>query len=334
MSEESILSQDEISTLLNGVSNGNVSTEAGKLRLEVAPFDFRQAYNILVSRLPKLEVINKRFVKGLTQKLREAYRNEAEIELAFLHTTRFSEFLKGFSTPSNMNLVRVNVGAESSAGMVILDPCLLYILVDNYFGGSGDLAGRKPSNAFSPIELKMSERFMKLLVGTWEAAWSETAAMRLEVTGREDNVSVAHILDLNEVVFQAAYQISFNGNIGEFHVMIPYSIIEGLKEKLGKEGPEETTHDDTEWYARLKREVSAAEISVSSSIDDVKVTFKELLELCPGDIVPMDMPEILNLYVEGIPVFEGQLGTVNGKNAIKIVGSYNHVKRRRASINR
>lgn len=329
MADDPVLTEEEVDTLLDGVENGDVDVEETESAApdEVVAFDFRQEHNILVSKLPKLGKLNDKLILALQKRFLEVYKTDVEVKLAFLHTSRFHEMRSHLSKPSNMNIVSVNPG--QLPGMIVLDPRLLYILVDHYFGGSGDLAGRQPTKTFSPIELKMSEQFLQHLIREWETIWSEILPMSLAVSGREENPSLVQHIAPNEVVFQAAYQVGFNGHFGECHIVIPYSVIESVKEILGSEGPAEDAKNDAQWQARLAEEVGAATVSVSSAIEGLQLTLKELIELSPGDVVPLDMPETIALRVEDIPVYEGHFGAFDGKNAIKIAGPYSHNKPRR-----
>ena len=44
----------------------------------------------------------------------------------------------------------------------------------------------------------------------------------------------------------------------------------------------------------------------------------ELLSLNVGDVVPFEMPSLISLDVEHIPIFKGTLGSSNGRNAVRI----------------
>ncbi len=330
MSDDPVLTEEEVDTLLDGVENGDVETEAAgadAIPGEVVPFDFRQEHNILVSRMPKLGTLNDKLVKALMERFLEVYKTEVEVKLAFLHTSRFDEFRAGLPTPSNMHLISVNPGQVN--GMVVLDPKLLYILVDHYFGGSGDTSGRQPTPVFSPIEIKMGEQFLAHVIREWEQVWAEVLPLSFAVIGREDKPALVQNIAPNEVMFQAVFQVGFSGHFGECHVVIPYSVIESVKEVLGSDGPTDDPRSDAVWQARLAEEVGAATVGISSSIEGLKLTLRQLIELSPGDVVPLEMPETISLMVEEVPVFEGFFGAFDGKNAVKIKGPYLYNKPRK-----
>lgn len=162
---DNILSEEEIDTLLDGVSKGDVDIEGNRVSGEVSNFDFNQQHNIVLSRLPKLQIICDEFIKSMRSNLRKACKKEVAVQLAYLHTRRFSEYQKKLNNPSNLNIV--NVAPFNQPGLVLLDSKLLFILVDQYFGGTGALAGRVEPKSFSPIEVKMSEPFVDLIIEDW-----------------------------------------------------------------------------------------------------------------------------------------------------------------------
>ncbi len=321
---DNILSEEEIDTLLDGVSKGEVSTDGDDPKAEVSNFDFNQQHNIIISRLPKLQTICDEFIKGMKKSLRRAYKKEVDVQLGYLHTRRYCEYQKKLPNPSNLNLV--SVSPFNQPGLILLDSKLLFILVDQYFGGTGELAGRVEPKAFSPIELKMSEPFIELITEDWRRAWESTATMMLNVTGREDNPAMMQMFGINDVVLQFVFQVGFNGNYGEFQVTIPYGLLESLREKLGPDVAPDQGQEDEKWHASIAQELGVATVAVSSSIDNLSITIQELIELVPGDVLPIDMPESVCVSVEGLRMFEGRLGAFNGKNAIEIERSYSHIR--------
>ena len=224
---DSVLSEEELDTLLDGVNSGDVDTADATDSGDLSMFDFNQQHNIIISRLPNLETIIDEFIAAMRIRLAKVYKKDIEVELAVLHTRRFSDYQAQMPRPSNINVV--NIDPFNVPGMVLLDARLLYILVDQYFGGTGDLTGRAKQTSFSPIELKMSEQFLDQILREWHTAWEGTTPMQLVVQGREYNPDVLQNFGRNDVVLQAVFQVGFNGNYGEFEVSIPYALLESLR---------------------------------------------------------------------------------------------------------
>ena len=53
----------------------------------------------------------------------------------------------------------------------------------------------------------------------------------------------------------------------------------------------------------------------------MKLTVQQLLDLVPGDVVPIKSPDDVVVKVGHVEVFEGKFGTAEGQNAVKITRS-------------
>ena len=52
------------------------------------------------------------------------------------------------------------------------------------------------------------------------------------------------------------------------------------------------------------------------------MTLRELTGLKVGDILPIDLPKLVPVCVEQVPVFTGEFGISNGVNAVKITAKH------------
>ena len=45
----------------------------------------------------------------------------------------------------------------------------------------------------------------------------------------------------------------------------------------------------------------------------------EVMDLKPGDVIPFDLSDLLTVRAAKTPIFKGQFGVSNGKNALRFV---------------
>jgi flagellar motor switch protein FliM len=69
----------------------------------------------------------------------------------------------------------------------------------------------------------------------------------------------------------------------------------------------------------LKEELKQAVIEIDSSMCHTKMTIAEVINLNEGDVIPIDMPDVVTVRAAKIPIFRGVLGNSNGKNAVQYV---------------
>jgi flagellar motor switch protein FliM len=62
----------------------------------------------------------------------------------------------------------------------------------------------------------------------------------------------------------------------------------------------------------------AAKVELAAAFAETTVSVRELAELQPGDIIPIEMPELVDVTIAGIGVFQGRLGASRGNYAIQV----------------
>jgi flagellar motor switch protein FliM len=74
---------------------------------------------------------------------------------------------------------------------------------------------------------------------------------------------------------------------------------------------------DDRFAELLQEEVLDAEVDLSSLLLEKKLSLGEFLHLRPGDVIPVQLPEMALVYAEDVPVFRGRYGQSNGRNAVR-----------------
>jgi flagellar motor switch protein FliM len=75
---------------------------------------------------------------------------------------------------------------------------------------------------------------------------------------------------------------------------------------------------DERWEHSLKEEIMNAKVELSSQLAEAQLTMRELAALKAGDIIPLDIPEMVEVFAATIPIFRGQLGVSDGNYAVKV----------------
>jgi flagellar motor switch protein FliM len=61
-----------------------------------------------------------------------------------------------------------------------------------------------------------------------------------------------------------------------------------------------------------------AKVQLAAAFAETTVSVRELAELQVGDIIPIEMPELVDVTIAGIRVFQGRLGASRGNYAIQV----------------
>ncbi len=312
-----ILSQEEIDALLNGVDGGAVETES-----DVPPepgtvidYDLTLQDRIVRGRLPTLEMINDRFSRFFRTALFGVLRKTCEVSVLGVRMLKFNEYVHGLAVPSNLNLIRLK--PLRGTGLVVMEPRLVFTVIDNFFGGDGRYHARIEGRDFTPTENRVIQILLAEVFSSMVEAWAPVMKMQFEFLNSEINPQFANIVSPTETVVVSRFHIELDGGGGEIHLTLPYSMIEPIRTMLDAGVQSDRVEKDDRWIKCLQEEVMDAEVELSSLLLETQMSIGEFLHLRIGDVIPINLPELTTVFAEEVPVFRGQYGQSNGNYAVR-----------------
>ena len=316
MSGQDILSQDEVDALLFGVDSGEVDTEPAADPGEVRPIDIANHERIVRGRMPTLEMINDRFARQFRISLFNLLRRTSLVATRGVETQKFSEYIHALHVPSSLHLVRIR--PFTGTAMVVVDPRLVFRLVDNYFGGDGRYHSKVEGRDFSETELRVVQLLLNHVFEDWAQAWSPVLKIDFEYQSAEVNPQFANICSPTEVVVVSAFDVELEGGSGQLHITMPYSMVEPIRAQLDAGIQSDRGNLSGRWSKALRSEINRARLELLGVLLEQEVSLADVLAFDVGDIVPLDMPEQSELRAEGIPIMRGTFGVSNGFNALRV----------------
>jgi len=318
MAPTDLLSQEEIEALLQGVDSGELDTETDlKARDGVArPYDFMSKDRIVRGRMPTLEMINERFARFLRVSLFRLMRRNAEISVVGVRMTKFSEYVHALSVPTSLNTVKVR--PLHGTGLFVLDPQLVSILVDNFFGGDGRYQAKIEDREFTATEMRVIRVMLDQAFSDLKKAWQPVMELDFEYVNSEVNPEFTGIVSPSEIVLVQTFRIELDGGGGDLHITLPYFMIEPIRDALDAGLQTDRTDTNDLWIRSLREELKTAEVEAVALLAETRLTLGQVMKLKAGDIIPVELPRLHLLRAEGIPVARGRFGISDGKNAIQV----------------
>ena len=313
---DDILSQDEVDALLKGVTGeveeeGPEESESG-----VRTYDIGKQERIVRGRMPTLEIINERFARLLRIGLFNFIRRSAEISVSPVKVQKYSEFIRNLVVPTNLNLVRIKPLRGTS--LFIFDPNLVFLTVDNLFGGDGRFHMRVEGRDFTPTEQRIIQRLLELVMEEYQKCWEAIYPVEFEYIRSEMNPQFANIATPSEVVVVTTFKIELGEGGGDFHICMPYAMIEPIRDTLSSSMQGERLEVDDRWLKLLAQQVQMAEVNLVANLGSTNITLRQILDMKAGDVISLDIPEAIVAEVDGVPILECKYGVLNGQYAIKV----------------
>jgi len=318
MSGKEVLTQDEIDALLNGVSAGDVETEEAVSEDEgtLRSYDFTSQDRIVRGRLPTLEIINERIARHLRGEVYDLIRHTTDVSISSVQMLKFAEYIHSLFVPASLNLIKLN--PLRGTALIVFDPKLVFAIVDNFFGGDGRFNAKVEGRDFTLTEQRIIQKMLDITVSGIEESWQSVKEVEIEHISSEVNPSFANIVTPSEVVVVTTIQIEVDGGGGDMHLVLPYSMVEPIRELLESGVQSDRSDIDQRWLVSLRDCLLEANVTINSSLVETDLSVREVNALKTGDVIPIDPPGDVIVKVEGIGLFRGGFGVSSGKNAIRI----------------
>lgn len=315
MTMEQILEQDEIDALVEGANRGSVDNQSLPAPGEVRSFDFASSVRIVRGRMPTLEMINERFGRLLRSTFYSLLKQSVVVSVGSVQIVKFGEYIMTLRLPTSLNLLRVN--PLRGTALAILDPKLVFSVVDTFFGGKGRHA-KIEGREFTHIENEIIQMLLQSCFQNLEQAWAHVITMKIDHLGSEMNPQFANIVSPTEIVVVCRFSIEMDAGGGEMHITMPYSMIEPLRDILDAGVQSDRVEQDDRWTEALQGELELSEITLRAVLGATRMTLSELAALKAGDILSTDFDGELLLFAEEVPVCRGTLCNARGQQAVRV----------------
>lgn len=321
---EDILSQDEISALLNAVNDGDIDTEGDSAGGEegVTLFDLTSQDRIIRGRMPALDIINDRFSRLFRISLSNSLRRLVDVSVESSNLMKFGEFLNYLPIPSCLNLIKLN--PLKGAGIISIEARLLFALLNFYFGGSYHERTKIEGRDFSPIEMNLIVKLINLMFDDLKKSWNPIYSIKWEYLRTEINPRFVTLVPPSDVVINSVFEIEVENVKGFINLVIPYSSIEPIRGFLQSSLQNEHMEIDTTWIKRIRSKLFNIPMNLTAEVGRTQLSISEMKSLKIGDVIQLDrdINDPIDLLVEGILKFKCEPVQTKKHYGIKILETW------------
>ena len=316
-----ILSQEEVDSLLSGLSSGAVEAEndVGPLSPDgVHSYDFTSQDQVVRGRMPTFEVLNDRFAREIRTSLSALLHTNVDITAESHDILKFSEFGRSLPVPTSLHVFRLE--PLRGHALFVMESQLVFNLIDQFFGGKGNSTARIEGREFTIIEQAMIYKVVEACLKDLETAWMPVEQVHPAIVRSEVNPQFAAIVMPTDLVIVSRFEVELEQSAGTIIVCIPYAMIEPIRGKLSAGFQAETEDVDYTWQKRLKEIIIDSEVEMAVSLGTTEITGERLVGLKEGDIIELgqDASETLMGMVGGVNKLKGFAGTQRGFQAFRI----------------
>ncbi|MGD2097741.1 MAG: flagellar motor switch protein FliM [Desulfobacterales bacterium] len=311
-----ILTQEEIDALLSAVERGDVDLEQRpEQKIEAAPYNLMSQNTIIRDQFSALEKVYDEFNRIVQQTLLSSMQRNITIEFVSTEMVKYQEFISAFSSPTSFSLFGVSPLIGNA--LLAIESNLVFSLIDCMFGGDG-----KPSSQvrdFTQIEQRMIKKFAVELLARFEESWSTVYPVKIELKKSETKPEFVQLVPPGDVMLIVVFALKGPEFSGNFHLALPYRMLEPIKEKLSPMYLRDKDMQHT-WSPQLKELLKDTHVTIIAELGRTRQTVRELINLQIDDVIKLKAgPEdLISISVDQVPKYRGYPGIIKGNRAVEI----------------
>ena len=315
-----VLSQNEIDSLLQALSSGELDVEEIKDNNEkqVKDYDFARPSKFSKEHLRTLEIVFEHYGRLLSTNLPVFLRKSVQVEVMNSEAVTYSEFSNALSNPVLLGIVNF----APLQGNIIIEMAsnLGYAIVDRMLGGQGESIDKV--REFSEIELLIIERIMVVCVNLLVEPWENVGEIHPHLERIETNSQYAQIISPSEMIAIVTINVKIGNVEGLMNICLPFLTLEDVIDKLNTKYwfSNMTRMDDTDYSGTIENLIQKAQIPVKAVLGNSTISVSDFATLQKGDIIRLNrnVEDELDVYVGNIRKFTALPGESGDKYAVRV----------------
>jgi flagellar motor switch protein FliM len=322
----SILSQREIDALLSALPvedaapASTVSADLMRVGKPVKAYDFRHPSKFSRDQIRTLEFLHETFARRLQTALSAYLRTVVQINMLGVEQGVYDEYVR--QVPSPAVLYPISMDPLPGRAALELHTNIVFIIVDRLLGGLGK--GLNKGRELTDVEQTLLETVVWEVLAALKESWSNIATLQPRLGEIAFTPQFMQIATSSETVLTISFEMRILDSAGTMRICIPENVLEPVMSQVTAQafyaGSRRTlTSDQT---ANLRRNLDRVAVPVVGELGETELTLQELINLRPGDVIPLRRraKDELDVLVAGVPKFRARPGLVGRRAALKITG--------------
>lgn len=310
-----VLSQAEIDALMEGISKGEIETEASENK-SYPTYDFRRPTKFSKDNIRTLHLLHETFSRQLANSLAGYLRTGAQCILDSVEQVTYEEFLRSLPTPTFICIC--DLGSKEKPLLLEMSLSLVFGIVDRILGGPG--VGDIPERELTEIEKTVIEDVIIRILANLSMAWSTVVEVDFRLQKMECLPQFVQVVFPTEIVLTISLEVSVGSCEGFLNLCLPYTSLQELLDALNPEKWLSPRPKEERKEPALREELSSLRVPVTAVLGKTRLTLADIRRLEEGQVIRLDnrVDDLIMVNIGKIPAFTAWPGTVGRRLAVRI----------------
>jgi flagellar motor switch protein FliM len=253
-------------------------------RPEIVLYDFRRPTKLARDHIRILQMSFETFARRLGTLLTSSLRAVSQVNLLAIDQQTYEEYISALESPT----ILAPMGIKPLAGTGVFEFSVTSALacIDHLLGGPG---GPQATRALTDIETSLMRGLMDQVAAVLRYALEPISPIEPELGPLEFNPQFLQAAGSTDTMIVCSFELRVGSEVGLATLALPFaSIFPKLQTKRSQRPMSASEQLTAQQSARQLREgLGDVPVDVSVRFDTVQLSPAQIMELQPGDVVPL-----------------------------------------------
>ncbi|AYO81850.1 flagellar motor switch protein FliM [Methylobacterium brachiatum] len=255
------------------------------------------AAGLSLDRLPMLHVILDRVATFSAEHLRHFAASPVYFSLSNVESQRFGDILEPYEANAIAGIFQAP--EWDSHILVGFDRDFVFTMVEVLLGADGSEPPLDEERSFSAIELRIAQRIFDQIGKALQAAFALVADTPFKLERTELRMDFAVIGRRNNQAVAAKFVLQALNRGGEMFIVLPQSVLNPMRQSLGRILVGESTARDSRWTRQIAGEVQKTPVTLKAILEEKPLTLGEIASLEVGQVIELRATPNTRVKLEG-----------------------------------
>jgi flagellar motor switch protein FliM len=287
---------------------------------QVRPYNFWSPEHFSKDQMRAVELVHEDLAERLTSSLPSFMRASLRPRVVHSEQGRFHDFLKDLPPSSLFHMIAL---APLPGQMVItISPDVSYVILEQRLGGQGQHG--KKNRPLTEIDQFLLRGMVEHMLNDIKASWTKVVAIEPSLEDSTVNQHWVQMVMGNERMMLITFELVLQNVTGTMNIYIPFTMLKPIASVLNPHvwfsGRKER---QTDLLARQTAADSLSQVILNLRVflGEAEISFRELVKLKPGDIIPLEtsVHQDFEVFVANRTCFQARVGKVGNRLAAQII---------------
>ena len=258
-----------------------------------APYDFRKPIKLSRDHVRTLQIAFETYARSCGTLLTTRLRVVSNVTLGSIEQQNYDEYVASLANPT----VLATVALDPLPGTVLMEmsSSMVMTAIDHMLGGPG---GPQPERPLTEVEMPLLRGLLERMLGELKYGFETLVTLSPKLREIEYNAQFLRAHQPGDAVVVASFDMKIGSEECLASICLPFNTILPVLEKqetIELTPAERMVRESS--HRNITAGLSAAPIDVAVRFHPIRMRTDDIVDLRPGDVVPLGHPTSLPLEV-------------------------------------